>query len=54
MLGGDLNAGCVEYQDILVNDSIDFIIDENGVYESEEFDTERTVKIHAPIFLVFL
>ena len=41
MLAGDFNARCGDFQDILVNDNIDFIIDDNGVYESDEFDTER-------------
>ena len=46
MLTGDFNARCGEYQDLLVNDNIDFIIDDNGVYESDEFefDTERNTK----------
>ena len=54
MLAGDFNARCGEYQDLMVNDTIDFIIDNNGEYESDEFDTEGTLKIHAPIILVFL
>ena len=44
MLAGDFNARCGEYQDILVNDSIDFIFDDNGVYESDEFNIERNTK----------
>ena len=54
MLAGDFNARCGEYQHLLVNDTIDFIIDDNDVYVSDEFDTEQTLKIHASIILVFL
>ena len=54
MLAGDFNARCGEYQDLMVNDTIDFIIDDNGEYESDEFDTEGTLKIQAQIILVFL
>ena len=28
----------------MVNDNIDFIMDDNGVYESDEFDKERNTK----------
>ena len=55
MLAGDSSARCGEYQDLLVNDNIDFIIDDNGVYESDEFDTVRNTKdTHTNIFGVSL
>ena len=52
-LCSDFNARCSDYQDLLVNDNIDFIIDDNGVYETNLIQNE-TLKIHAPISLVFL
>ena len=44
MLAGDFNARCGYLQDLLDNENIDFIFDDNGVYESDNFDIERNKK----------
>ncbi|MEW8544973.1 MAG: reverse transcriptase family protein [Candidatus Thiodiazotropha sp.] len=44
MLAGDFNARCGEHQDILMNDTVDFIFDDDVMYESDEFSLGRSTK----------
>ena len=37
VLAGDFNARCGEVKDITIDDTVDFIFDENVVYESDNF-----------------
>ena len=55
MLAGDFNnARCGYLQDLLDNDNIDFIFDDNGVYESDDFDIERNTKDLRTNIYIFL
>ena len=38
LLAGDFNARCEENQDIILNDEIDFIFQDEVMYESEFFE----------------
>ena len=37
MLAGDFNARCGNHQDILLNDTVEFIFDDDVLYEADDF-----------------
>ena len=41
ILAGDFNARCGDTQDILLNDDVDFVFQEEAVYESDYFELPR-------------
>lgn len=53
MLAGDSNARCWEFQDILPNDKIGFILGDNNVYEADEFNLPRNTEAYL-VMLAFL
>ena len=44
VLAGDFNARCGDLQDISSNDVIDFILNDDHFYESDDFQEERKSK----------
>ena len=44
LLAGDFNARCGDLQDILIDDDLEFIINEDDVYENDSFQEERKSK----------
>ena len=43
-LAGDFNARCGDIQDILLNDDVDFVFQEEAMYESGVFELTRRSK----------
>ena len=44
ILAGDFNARCGELQDIIIDDTVEFIFDEDVVYDTNEFQMRRVSK----------
>ena len=44
LLAGDFNARCGDLQDISIDDDLEFIINEDDVYENDSFQEERKSK----------
>lgn len=44
LLAGDFNARCGSLQDVLVDDNVDYIFDEDSVYEIDSFQMNRKTK----------
>lgn len=44
ILVGDFNARCRELQDIIIDDNVDFIFDDDAVYDSDAFQMTRVSK----------